>query len=131
MRALSFVVRGPTSMLDYRTYKDDVYATYWEAAVAQGLCDDDQCVWRNAAEAAMQTLKHLRERVHWMSVFLINTQPNNPVQIVEENLQWLAPRHITDPKTRMDYFLRRLEYMLRFISNFIYSIQLITLSFKT
>lgn len=102
-------------MLDYRTYGGTDYATYWEAAVAQGLCDDDQCVWRNAAGAAMQSLKHLRERVHWMAVFLINTQPNNPVQILDENLEWLAPRAITDDELRRTYFLRRLEYMLRFI----------------
>lgn len=119
LRALAYHVYGPTSWDDYKTY-DVPYDTYWEAAVARGLCDDDQYIWRQSANAAMLTLKTLRERVYWMAVFLIKNQPNNPLQIVDENLQYLTPRAIThsDPdvllEMRRRYFLLRLEYIMWF-----------------
>lgn len=91
-----------------------LYDSYWDAAVARGLCDDDQYIWRQSADAAMRTLKTLRERVYWMAVFLIKNQPNNPLQIVEDNLEYLAPHAITSPDQRLRYFLLRLEYIMRF-----------------
>lgn len=84
-----------------------------------GLCDDDQYVWRESAGAAMRALKTLRERVYWMAVFLIKNMPNNPKQIVEDNLQYLAPKAIEQPEQRMKYFLLRLEYILRFAFNYL------------
>ena len=84
-----------------------------------GLCDDDQYVWRESAGAAMRALKTLRERVYWMAVFLIKNMPNNPKQIVEDNLQYLAPKAIEEPEQRMKYFLLRLEYILRFFFKYL------------
>lgn len=65
----------------------------------------------------MVQIKSLKSRIHWLSVMLACNRPHNPIQIVEENLEWLSPKRLPD-KMRLKYFLLRLEYVLRCLQIF-------------
>lgn len=84
-----------------------------EAATARGLLSDNQYVWRHSAKAAMEQIRSLKQRVHWMAIFLASNRPLNPLEIVQDNLHYLSPMRLPDGM-RQDYFLRRLECILRY-----------------
>ena len=65
----------------------------------------------------MQQIISLKQRVHWMAIFLASNRPLNPLEIVQDNLQYLSPMRLPD-HLRQEYFLRRLECILRY-HNFI------------
>jgi hypothetical protein len=62
----------------------------------------------------MRNLKHLKQRISWMATFLATCQPNNPMQILEEFIMDLSPRKCPEDE-RMNYILRRIEFLLRYI----------------
>ena len=118
VRALAYHVRGPRNWKENRTVQYDdgtetTYNTCVEAAIARGLLSDNQYVWRESAAAAMQQILSLKRRVNWMVNFLYKCRPIDPLQIVQDNLSYLAPSKLPEGM-RQDYFLRRLEFLLRY-----------------
>jgi hypothetical protein len=106
-------VAGPTGWDFLKTVEGHYYPTFWEAAVARGLCADDQ-IWSDTVREAIMVERSLSKRIRWMAIFLGNVKPSDPLRLLEENMPFLinerSPVPVAQQKKRL--FLR-IEFILR------------------
>jgi hypothetical protein len=108
-------VQGPTCWEDLRTVNGQLYPTFYEAAVAQNLMAGED-MWARTVRDAMLQYRQLRQRIYWFGNFLMRVQPPEPMQLIQNNLQFLAPPQFqtsSQHAAAMNYILKRLEMLFR------------------
>jgi hypothetical protein len=73
-------------------------------------------MWARTVRDAMLQYRQLRQRIYWFGNFLMRVQPPEPMQLIQNNLQFLAPPQFqtsSQHAAAMNYILKRLEMLFR------------------
>jgi hypothetical protein len=115
IRALLLVVKGPTCWEDLRTHHGQLFSTFHDAAVARSLVEGED-LWVRTVRDAMLQYRHMRQRIYWLSNFFMQIHPQDPMQLIRNNLQYLVPPRLATPSQEnaaMDFILGKLEMLFR------------------
>jgi hypothetical protein len=109
------VVKSPTCWEDLRTHEGQLFSTFHDAAVARSLVEGED-LWVRTVHDAMIQYRHLRQRIYWLSNFLMQIHPQNPMQLIQNNLHHLVPPRLATPSQEnaaIDFILKKLEMLFR------------------
>jgi hypothetical protein len=100
MRTLLLHARGCTCADDIRTVCDEVKDTFWEAAVAAGLFEDDReyCACLSSLLLNAQQLRTI------LVIILIHCQPKDPMALIHKFFDELTERFSPHAKRRQPDF---------------------------
>ena len=96
LRLLLTVVKGPTSFEDLRSYEDNTYETFQEAANARGLLADDKewdkCLKEATFNCSPKQIRHL------FSTILLFAVPTDPSKLFNKYVEAMSDDFLTQNK---------------------------------